>query len=68
MVGSVSGELLSYRGRVLVHDNPHELEFLFPGTRVVTLPSFVTPELTMPITQHPEMASVRWPLDRKDFR
>lgn len=68
LVGAVSGELLSLGGRVLVHDNAAELEFLFPGARVVALPSYVPPEQTLPVSAHPEMASVRFPLDRRDFR
>lgn len=63
--GSVSGELLTYQGRVLVHDNRSELEWLFPNERVVpydgTLP-------TMPIAEHPDMAAVQWPLRKEDFR
>jgi hypothetical protein len=66
LVGAVSGELLSHGGRVLVHDNAAELEFLFPGTRVVELPPYI--EATLPITQHPELAAVRWPLRKDEFR
>lgn len=68
LVGAVSGELLSHGGRVLVHDNAAELEFLFPGARVVALPSYVPPEQTLPIWAHPELAEVRFPIDRRDFK
>jgi hypothetical protein len=68
LVGAASGELLSLDGRVLVHDSQAELEFLFPGARVVTLPPYVPPERTLPVSAHPEMASVRFPLDRRDFQ
>ena len=66
--GAVSGELISYGGRVLVHDNAAELRFLIPGARVVNLPHHIDPEQTMPISAHPELAGVRFPLDRRDFR
>ena len=68
LVGAVSGELLSYGGRVLVHDNPGELEFLFPGSRVVALPPYVSPEQTLPVSAHTELTAVRFPLDRRDFK
>lgn len=68
LVGAASGELLTHGGRVLSHDSQAELEFLFPGARVVNLPSHIPPERTLPVSAHPEMASVRFPLDRRDFQ
>jgi hypothetical protein len=66
LVGAASGELLTHRGRVLVHGNRDELEYLFPNTRVVRLSDGdIGP--TLPIRDHPDMASVKWPLRRKDF-
>lgn len=66
--GLVSRELLTYGGRVLVHDNPHELGFLVPDARVVTVPRDIPPEQTMPISAHPGLAGVRFPLRKGDFR
>jgi len=66
--GAVSRELLTYGGRVLVHDNAAELEFLTTGARVVTVPRDVPDEQTLPISAHPCFAGVRFPLQRKDFR
>lgn len=63
--GSVSGELLTYGGRILVHGDRGELEFLFPGEGVVPYDGALP---TMCIADHPDMASVTWPLNRKDFR
>ncbi|WP_297699641.1 hypothetical protein [Mycobacterium sp.] len=68
LVGAVSGELLSHGGRVLSHDSQAELEFLFPGARVVELPRHIEPGQTLPVAQHPGMASVRWPLRKDEFR
>lgn len=68
LVGAVSGELLSLGGRVLVHNNAAELEFLFPGARVVPLPAYVPPAQTLPIAAHPDLTAVRFPIQRKDFR
>lgn len=68
IAGPVSGELLRHRGRVLVHDDRAELEFLLADARVVEVPDWITPEETMPISQHPDMASVQWPLQREHFR
>ena len=63
--GSVSGELLTYQGRILVHPDRGELEFLFPNEQAVPYDGALP---TLPIAHHPDMAAVTWPLDRKDFR
>jgi hypothetical protein len=65
--GETSKELLTYGGRVLVHDNPTELEFLIAGARVVAVPRDIPPDQTMPVRYHPSLVSVRWPLRREDF-
>lgn len=70
LVGHGSGQLLTYRGRVLIHDSRAELEYLFPNrdkTRVVRLTDGDLGQPTMSIRDHPSMASVRWPLRREDF-
>ena len=67
MVGRRSGELLSYGGKVLVHDNRDELQFLFPRARIVRVTDGELGQPTMSIKQHPSMVSVSWPLRREDF-
>ncbi|WP_018502985.1 hypothetical protein [Parafrankia discariae] len=67
LAGARSGELLSLGGRVLVHSDRAELEFLFPGARVVACP-VADAVGGMPIADHPDMAHVRFPLRRSDFR
>ncbi len=71
----VSGELYSLGGRVLVHDTAGDLEWLIPGLQTVKLPGSTPEEVasaigrpTMPWRDHPDMAGIRWPLDRRDFR
>ena len=62
LVGAVSGEILTYRDRALVHENKQELEYLFPANRVVPLPSYWGVELTFPLKDHPDMDTVQFPL------
>ena len=69
-----AGEPWSYRGALLVHDDQAELEFLIPGHRVVRLNGFTEDEVShrygrpvMRWRDHPDMAAVQWPLNRKDF-
>jgi hypothetical protein len=62
LVGGVSGEILTYQGRALVHENKRELEYLFPANRVVPLPSYWGEELTFPLKGHPDMDTVQFPL------
>ena len=75
--GGASGELLSFRGQVIVHDGTmEELEFLFPKW-VDGQVKFVELELVggsiadgrpvMWLKDHPDLDMVRWPLRREDF-
>lgn len=62
-------DLLTWRGRVLVHNNAKELEFLLAGDiRIVECPRSIPPEQCMEIRYHPQLASVTWPLDKRNFR
>lgn len=67
--GLTSGDLITWGGKVLVHDNRRELEFLFiAGVRVVECPrDLVANDLTMPIWAHPEYEGLSWPLRRSEF-
>jgi hypothetical protein len=64
LVGRTTKEPLSYRGKVLVHDNKAELEFLFPNERVAPLPSYFDDSLTMALKDHPDMDTVQFPLNQ----
>ena len=69
MVGLASGEAVSLGGRILVHHSRPEMEFLFPiGVRVVEIGPDIPERDTMPLRDHPDLAKVRWPLRREDFR
>ncbi|TXJ78630.1 hypothetical protein E2C11_16620 [Streptomyces lavendulae] len=67
--GAISRDLLTWNGRVLVHSDRAEMEFLFAGeVRVIECPRDIPPEQTLDIRYHPQLATVQWPLDRQDFR
>ena len=69
MVGENSKDLITYNGKVLVHEDKAEMEFIFPmGMKVVMCPRDITPEMMMDIKFHPDLASFRWPIKRGDFR
>lgn len=77
MVGRTSGELLSFNGRMLIHDNRAEVEWLFRDTirAAVVLRGSTVEEVAhrygrpvMLLRDHPDMSAVRFPLDPKDFR
>jgi hypothetical protein len=68
LFGAQSRDFLTYGGRVLVHDNPDELAFLIEGATVRAVPPSIPDALTLPITAHPELTGVRFPLSRRDFR
>jgi hypothetical protein len=64
LVGDTSGEVLTYQGRVIVHQNKAELEYLFPYNRVVPLPRIYGDGLTVALKDHPDMDAVVFPLDK----
>lgn len=69
LIGDNSRDFLTYGGRILTHSQSAELAFLIPvGARVCELPRDIPPDQCLPIAEHPAMASVRFPLDRKAFR
>lgn len=75
MVGPATGEILSHGGRMVLHGDRAELEWLCPGVRVVKVRGESPEEVAhrygrpaMLLRDHPDMAPVRWPLDRRDFR
>lgn len=67
LVGTRGGDVLSYGGRAIVHDNRVELEYLFPTTRVVECPRELVPS-SIRLPAHPDMAGISFPLRREDFR
>lgn len=67
--GTTSRDLLTYGGKVLVHDNAAEMAFLFAGdVKVIDCPRTIPPEQTLAIRFHPQLAAVTWPLTKEQFR
>ena len=64
LVGRTTKDALSYKGKILVHDNAEELQFLFPNERVAPLPSYYDDSLTMALKDHPDMQTVKFPLNQ----
>lgn len=69
-----SGELCTYQGAVIVHSNRPEMQWLIPSHPVVELAGDSAAEVAekygrpaMNLRDHPDLASVRWPLNRNDF-
>ena len=63
------GQLLSYGGKTLVHDNKGELEFLLTGpVRIVPCPPSLSADDCMEIKFHPHYAHHTFPLDRSAYR
>lgn len=64
LVGATSGELLTYKGWLLVHENKRELEYLFPGLKIVPKPKYYGDDMTMELKDHPDMDTVQFPLEQ----
>lgn len=65
MMVTSKGQPFTLDGLILVHEDRHEMEYLFPGTRVV--PYTIHEGAAMSIRDHPSLASTTFPIDRKDF-
>ncbi len=66
--GKTSREFLTYGGRVLIHGNRGELEWLFPGAVVREVPADFPPGQVLPIEHHPGLGHLSWPLTKEQFR
>lgn len=66
--GRHSGELMTWSGRVIVHDNKDEMQFIFEGADIVEVPRSIEPELMISIKHHPDFGSYQWPLEMNVFR
>lgn len=66
--GTTRREFLTWRGRVLVHSNRAELEWLFPHSVVREVPPSFATNMRLPIQQHPDLQHVTFPLVRSEFR
>lgn len=66
--GDTSRELLTWHGRVIVHGDKGELEFLITGATPIPCPRSIPDEQTVPISMLPQFAHHRFPLDRRDYR
>lgn len=64
--GRSSGQLLTYQGMVIAHDNRGEMEFLFPNEKVVEVSGIQRDDLIM-LKDHPDNSVLSWPLRRADF-
>lgn len=66
--GERSGTYITHGGRVIIHDNEAEMNFLFPANRVVPLRVKPDPDTTIALFAVPGMEAVQFPLRKEDFR
>jgi hypothetical protein len=76
LYGKNDKNFLTYNGKVIVHEDKAELEFLCPDKATVKgeidyreVPKDLVPrDQLLPLREHPSMTWVRWPLNPNDFR
>ena len=70
LVGHVSNDLLTHKGRVIVHNSRDELEWLFPKTRVVRLTDGNLGAPAVRLCDHPRFKDqgISFPLNKEEFR
>lgn len=65
---SLGGDLLTWHGRVIVHNSRGELEFLLTGDiHIVECPRSIPPEQTIELPFHPQFSHHKFPLRREDY-
>lgn len=69
LVGPTTDELLTYGGRVIVHDSRDEMQWVFPTGRIVRVSDGDLGRPVLPLPQHPDLVrlGVRWPLQREEW-
>jgi hypothetical protein len=67
IMGNQTHDLLTYGGRVIVHENKAEMAFLFPTHTVIEFEPRPN-DPVMELTDHPDLASTTFPLNRADFK
>ncbi len=64
----LGGDLLTWNGRVIVHNSRGEMEFLVVGDiRIVDCPRSLPPEQTIELRHHPQFSHHHFPLRREDY-
>lgn len=72
LLGGHCRDLLTLGGRPIVHTNREEMQWLLPDARVVPVTdrdlARRSPLPPLRLRDHPDLAGVSWPLDRREFR
>jgi hypothetical protein len=72
LYGPATQDLLTLDGRVIVHNNRSELEWVCPRARVVRVTerdlAQRSPLPPLPLPQHPALAGLSWPIERSEWR
>lgn len=55
-------------GRVIIHHNRREMEFLFPNNTIVPFNGYAHPDDTIALFAVPGMEAIQFPLRKEDFR
>jgi hypothetical protein len=66
--GARTRDLLTYGGRVIVHNSKPELEWVMHGARIVPCPRAIPPEQTIGLRWLPQFEGVSWPIRREEWR
>lgn len=68
ILGDYSKDLLTYQGRVIVHGNREEMEFLLPNSKIVRITDGDLGQPVMKLKDHPGLSHISFPLKRSEFR
>lgn len=66
--GENSRAFLTSGGRVIIHHNRAEMQFLFPHNTIKEIWVSPDPDKTIGLRFVPGLEHIRWPLRKEDFR
>jgi hypothetical protein len=68
LIGARSGTALTHNGKMIVHTDRAEMEFLFPsGCKVVEIGPATPESDTVTLQQYPDTCHIVFPINRDDF-
>lgn len=66
--GDYCKDLLTFQGKVIVHNDRSEMEWLLPNSKIVRITDGDLGRPVMKLRDHPGLSHITFPLKRSEFR
>lgn len=68
LYGEYTKDLLTFQGKVIVHNDKSEMEWLLPNSKIVRITDGDLGRPVMKLKDHPSMTHISFPLKKSEFR